>query len=366
MRIGALRVAMTVGVAVALTGAGTAASAAASSRGAGPMSRSYQLGINSVVYYHCETTAQWDQWALNQAQEVKALGANSIAYLFPFYTSSSTSNDFFGEFGCGSSPYQTPPVSFVSDLVTIAHSVGLQVFLRPELDQNNLWQQDPNDWRGNIHPTDVSLWFQNYLTTLTPYLQMAQQDGVEHFAISTELDSLAYNKNWRLVIYDASTIYHGNLVFTDSWNNLGNLVQWGDTTPGLDTYQPATTATIKSTRTQLLDDWNKLLTTTVPVPFLSSATIDEIGIPAQDGAYAQPNTLSFPLTVHPFNQMIQATWFSMACYFMKEHHMGGIYYLGGWLSTHHGNLLTSPSSALTGSIQPASQRAIRRCFTQVV
>lgn len=356
-----VKVGMAVGVVMTTLLAGTLTSGAAPRVVAAHASPKYQYGISTDVYYNCETQSQWEAWGTTEVDDVKALGANSIAYLFPFYTDSATANTFYAKSVCGTN-YETPSPLFMADLVLIAHAHGLRVFLRPELDQTNLVKQNPADWRGNIAPTNVSLWFRNYLTALTPYLKMAQSEHVERFAISTELDSLAYNSNWRLVVLDAKSLYSGNLVFTDSWNNLNNLVQWAGTSAGLDTYLPAPTATIKSTPTQLLGDWNKLLATSDPVKFLSSAVIDEIGIQAQDGAYQSPNALSFPLATHPFNQTIQANWFTMACSFMKEHKMGGIYFSGILLGVDKGALLKQADQYLPGDIQPKAQAAIKKCF----
>ena len=67
-------------------------------------------------------------------------------------------------------------------------------------------------------PTNISLWFQNYLTTLRPYLVMAQNYKVEHFAIQTELDSLANLPNWTSAIALSRAVYHGDLSFDYSWD----------------------------------------------------------------------------------------------------------------------------------------------------
>jgi len=99
------------------------------------------------------------------------------------------------------------------------------------------------------------------------------------------------------------------------------------------------------------------------VPFaVSGATIDEVGIVAQDGAYSQPWMWSLPLGTHPFNQSIQANWFSMACSFFKSHAMKGIYYWGIWYDDGGSAVLKKPNAARAQEIQPASVSVIKACF----
>ena len=144
---------------------------------------------------------EWDQWATNQVDSFRSLGANSIGITFPFYTDSISSNNFYAKSVCGAgATYETPPPSFIAQIVDIAHAAGLTVLLRPYLDQTNLVATDLLDWRGVLRPTDPRLWFSNYLAALAPYLAMAQAHGVEHFAISTELESMAPNRYWSRTI----------------------------------------------------------------------------------------------------------------------------------------------------------------------
>jgi len=125
------------------------------------------------------------------------------------------------------------------------------------------------------------------------------------------------------------------------------------------------TSPVTATVAQLTAQWSHLLNTRAyKVPRLSRATIDEIGIPAQDGAYQYPfKGVLKPMSAHPFNQQIQVHWFSAACAFMKQHRMKGIYFWGPWLTSTNGQMLTAPDASKPSDIQPLAKSAVRRCFS---
>ena len=259
--------------------------------------------------------------------------------------------------------FHTPSPARLAVVVDAAHAAGLKVFLRPYLDQSVLQKQYFANWRGNIKPASPGQWFANYRLAMTPYLRMAQQHKVEHFAISTELQSMAtFTSNWNAAIKFARTIYKGNLVFTFSWLKNKSEVRLTGTTPGMDTYPGIPSLANTATVAQVLAGWNKLLATTDRLAWISSVADDEVGIPAQDNAYKYPNAQVFPISQNPFNQTIRATWFSAACRFAKQHKMKAIYFWGSTLTERGGALLSAPAPDLTGEIQPLSQTAIKSCF----
>ena len=188
-------------------------------------------------------------------------------------------------------------------------------------------------WRGTISPVNATQWFRSYFYALAPYLTLARKLSVEYFAISTELDSMAKKPKkpqWKFLLRDAAHLYHGSLIFTVTWayGNSG-IVRWSGTSPGMDAYEAVhlpPTATVA----QLLAGWNYAVTSMNKVPFaLSSATIDEIAIPAQDGAYWEPWAWALPAS-DAFDQAVQANWYAAACDFFQMHAMRGIYFWGIW------------------------------------
>lgn len=340
----------------------TAVTASASTSRVAPR---YQYGINTYVTYNCQGQSYYDQWATTEIAQYKALGANSIALAFPLYTNSLTSNDVYERLVCGNKNYQSPPPGLLASIVQLAHEAGLQVLLRPLIDQETLYRESSRDWRGILAPANLSLWFRHYDAAVRPYLVMAQANHVEHVALESELNSIADEANWSSAIAASRAIYKGDLVFNYSWDT-PTKKQWKPyTSLGIDTYPVVTDVSPAQTPAQLLGQWDHLLHTNpdYAVPLLSKVTIDEIDIPAQVGAYIEPFVGSLPLATHPFNQSVQLRWFTAACAFMKQHGMRGIYYFGPWMGTNRGAMLTSPSPGRPSDIQPGSRAEIKRCFS---
>lgn len=326
-------------------------------------SASVTYGINTYAPEKCETPKQWTTMATHQVAAFKALGANAMGVVFPIYTLGEHSNAVFAKTRCGTN-FQSPSPAYLSVLVRLARQSGLRVFERPVLDQKVLYTANRNFWHGNIRPANVAAWFANYWTTLRPYLAAAQSSGATSFGISGELTSMARYPEWPTLIKKAHAVFKGQLVFTASWISSGNLERYPGTILGIDAYRPALHTSNASTPAKLLRAWNQQLATN-PVPGISTVAIDEVGIPAITNAYSEPyDGQSSPLLGERFDQQIQANWFTMACNFVKQHHMTGIYFWGPVLQDGDGRLLTQPNAKQTGNLQPATQLAIRACFAR--
>jgi hypothetical protein len=329
---------------------------------AAPPAAHYQFGIDTYVTYNCVGASLMDQRAATVVAEYKALRANAIGIGFPIYTPSITSNLVYARDVCNDQAFQSPSPAILAGIIKIAHAAKLQVLLRPMIDQTNLSREGLGYWRGLLKPTNLHVWFTNYMNTLKPYLRMAQANHVEHVAIATELDSMNDFPNWKTAIAEARRIYGGDVVWNYSWKSSQRKLTRPGTSFAIDAY-PSLLGTTNSTPSwQLAKLWGKLLP--IPqykLPNITHTTIDEIDIPAQDGAYAFPYA-NLPLQQFPFNQTIQARWFTAACSFVKQHHLRGIYYWGPWLSYANGALLTAPDPDRPTDIQPAAQAAVKTCF----
>lgn len=327
--------------------------AEAGSADRGATASSYQLGLNTFITYKCQDTSTYLEWATTQIEQYRSLGANSIGLSFPIYTSSLTSNRVFAALDCAGDAYQTPPVTLLGRIVELAQSHGLQVFLRP------LLTIPSGSWRGKLAPTNVGSWIASYDAALDPYLVLAQDDHVARFALATELDTISTLTSFQKVVRYAKARYRGKVVITYTWNAANGKRLWNETSAGVDTYPHLLHTSPTETSAQLLAQWDALLKTPGwSIPRIDRETINEIGIMAQDGAYANP----LAVTNNSFDQSIQANWFTAACLFMKQHKMQGIYYWGPWMASLEGNLLTSPSPAHPIFFQPAAQAAIKSCF----
>jgi hypothetical protein len=319
-----------------------------------------QYGVNVYVYDNCTLPgSNWKTLAVNEMTGIKSLGANSVAIAFPFYTRSPTSNAVFARDTCDLNPVspvsvQSPPPASLAVLVHEAKIRGLKVFLRPLMDEANLYVI--KQWRGLLAPTDQTAWFTSYKAMLRPYLQMAKSMGVERFAISTELNSLRTSTQWSSFVTWAKTLYAGQLVYSTTWSG-GNTSGISGAAFGVDTYPGISKATPAWTATQLLAAWNALLPAH-PIP--SGSGIHEVGISAVNGAYATPWIYAYPGGV--FNATIQQRWFTAACQFAKSHSMVGIYFWGPNFAYNSGKLMTANDPNFPAQLQPATQTAIKNCF----
>lgn len=322
-----------------------------------------QYGIDTYFTYRCQPLGELKQWARTEVSQFKALGANSIGLSFPLFTVSLTSNDVFAWTSCKGSGFRTPPAWVVGVVVQIAHAAGLKVFLRPLIDEKNLAAR--HTWRGELRPRDVEVWFAKYYETLKPYLEMAQSTEVEYFAIETELDSLADQNQWSQVIALSKNLYSGDLEVSYSWDTYAKKLRWPLTIFGFDAYPRLPRDPVTATPKDLLDGWDWLLwhRHSYDIPDLAAATISEIGIAAQDGAYGWPASGGVPFRGHPFNQQVQVNWFTAACAFMRQQKLQGIYFWGPWLAEDRGSMLTRPDPEQPLNIQPRSKPAIKACFT---
>lgn len=323
-----------------------------------------QDGINVYVTDNCVSPAVWQANATNEMEGIKSLGANSVAIAFPFYTTGLTANSVFAANECpgsadpdpGLDP-QSPTPGQLSVLAQTAQNQGLQVLLRPELNEVDLRPK----WRGVIAPTNLSAWFTSYQNVLTPYLQMAQTDKVARFDISVELSSLGTASQWASTISFAKKLYSGQVVFDGDWvgsDGGTGMVPHAQTSFALDTYPKLPKATPSFSVSQLLWQWNGvLLFDGFPLPG-PDVTIDEVGIPAEDGAYVNPSTFSGGA----FDPKIQANWFAAACDFAKTHELGGIYFWGPQFAYNFGKLITKPDPNASTELQPQTQAVIKACF----
>jgi len=91
--------------------------------------------------------------------------------------------------------------------IALAHQQGLSVFLKPHIDL-------PGNSRNNIRPDDPPAWFSSYTAFITHYAAIAQQSGVEQFAVGTELSSISGDRGaWLGVIDAVRAQYHGPVVY---------------------------------------------------------------------------------------------------------------------------------------------------------
>jgi hypothetical protein len=102
---------------------------------------------------------------------------------------------------------ETASDSGLQRAIALAHQQGLKVFLKPHIDLRG-------DSRNNIRPDDRASWFTSYTAFITHYATIAQQAGVEQFAVGTELSSVSDDRAaWLEVIAAVRSQYDGPVVY---------------------------------------------------------------------------------------------------------------------------------------------------------
>jgi hypothetical protein len=305
-----------------------------------------QLGVQ--IYWHEVTDPQVGARADKLLDYVVGLHANSVGISFPIYTDGATPTKVYTRAGI------TPTPGSLGKLIGYAKERGLRVMVRPIIDEANI-KNGKGAWRGSIKPPSVSTWFASYRTVLTPYLTAAQDAHADVFVIGSELDSLAgKSSSWTALESAAATIFQGKLAYADNWGawSSGRAGVPG-AAPGLDAY-PQLHLPDSASAAQIAAAWKHWLRGHPAA--LSKTVVQEVGIAATPGAYAEPAV--WGTKKQKVQPQIQAHWFAGACEAVKALDMSGIYFwnLDAW---------ADPAKASTynaGSFIGRGDTAIRQCF----
>ena len=315
--------------------------------------RSVQLGIDVLWYFNGESQASLVKSANTVFSYTKSLGANSIAINFPFYMSGLRANAAVAK-------RTTPTPGDLQAAIAIAKRFGLRVTLRPLLDEASF--KTPGSWRGAIQPTNRNAWFASYTAFLRPYLVMAQKDKVSQVDVGAELESLARDPRWNVLVKRARTLFHGELGYDNNFTS--KLFTRG--TPdvssvnlqGIDAYFPVPLGPRASVK-QLTSAWNTWFRHVSPRVKRGTLVATEVGIPALAGAYASPWSWG-STKPQPIDAAIQQNWFSAACQSVKDLHMGGIYFYP--IDFNQPPQSVNPKTAAPNIIIGRGTTAITSCF----
>jgi hypothetical protein len=184
---------------------------------------------------------------------------------------------------------------------------------------------------------------------------MADTERVPTFVVGAELDSLVAEPEWHGLITKVRKVFHGQLAYSADWYPF----ELGAPNPpvdriGVDAYFPVGAGN-NATVGQLVDDWNAWWDALPRSIHPSKIVIDEIGIPAQDGAYEAPFSYGNPDL--PLNFSIQSKWFTAACEVVQRRHIAGMYFWNVAFDYDPEGL----SSPLSFVGRPGAE-AIKRCF----
>jgi hypothetical protein len=216
----------------------------------------------------------------------------------------------------------------VAILTRIALQDHLQVEYRPVIVVNNA----PNSWEGFIDPANPVAWFASYYRAELPYLQTAQQYKISEFVASTEMYDLDTSPLWAHFFIQESGVYHGVISYA-GWDG----TFFSRDSPllpvhylGVDMYYHFKDLPETATAAQVTAAWERVFAF-LPASVLARTAIDETGIAARAGAYADPPALQLPGVL---DEEVQANWYIAACNTVNHYHMRGVFFWKVDLSDH--------------------------------
>lgn len=245
----------------------------------------------SLVEWSAEGYAQ--PASVAALDDLAALGATHVVLVPTGYQSSSSSDDPAAD------PVRTPSRSSVRTVIRAATSRGLSVVLKPHLDL------DDGRWRGGITPRAVDAWFTAYRTFLLPWVDLAEEEGVDAVVVGTELArTIEYEDAWRTTITACRDRYHGSLWYAASWDEAHRVPFWDALdVVGIDFYYPVASRANPG-RLEIVARWQDWL---MRLHLLHEQTgrpvvLTEIGYRSVDGAGMRPYDSSSPGADDPGEQ----------------------------------------------------------------
>lgn len=309
------------------------------------------LGIQ-VFWNSAGNTSQMQADANRIFNYAVGLGANSVAIDFWFYTNGVEPTYVYGKSGT------TPSPATIAMVVENAREHGLRVLVRPLLNEDNIKIVGTN-WRGSIQPPSLNAWFASYYSFLKPYLMAAQQSKATGFNIGTELDSLApYADHWTIFESAVAKLYSGEQIYAVNYGRWQLDPSYDPVPdPAVDAY-PQLGLGDDATVGELTSAWVTWLHNQ-PESVLAKTVLQEIGIAAAAGSYAEPARPAPSGT--PLDVAIQRNWFASACAAAKQTHLAGIYFY----DVNSTDQPTEPAVVANyppGSFIDRSDSTIRTCF----
>jgi hypothetical protein len=207
-----------------------------------------------------------------------------------------------------------------------------------------------------MRPARPPRWFASLLSAETPYLKLAAREKVGEFIVGTELATLEGSPEWKPFFKAASRVYPGQLSYA-TWG--GNFFSPHRALPPVAEYGVTAYPDIRlpdsASVAQLTAAWTSFLRR-APAAVLQRTAIDEIGIPAEAGAYRDP--WAWNNQHGRQDDQVQARWFEAACAAAVAAHMRGIFF---W----NVNLIDDPEHPYASLVKiegrPQSEAAIRNC-----
>jgi hypothetical protein len=272
------------------------------------------------------------------------LKANAVGLVWNFFAASDSSSTV-------QTTASTLSVSNVALLTKIADQDHLLVEYRPVI----LVPSEANTWSGKILPADQHQWFNSYYRAELPYLRLAQSLDVREFVAATEMHYLNSSPLWSPYFARLAKVYHGVISYAtwdyDYFPPATQLMKLRY--QGVDMYWHMTNLPADATASEVMAAF-RVPFNGMPSSVLRRTAIDETGIEARTGAYADPPLLGLPGRL---NQQVQVNWFTADCRAVRLYHLRGVFFWKVDLTDNPAH----PASSLSTFEGRSGARAISNC-----
>jgi hypothetical protein len=214
---------------------------------------------------------------------------------------------------------QTLSPGNVAILTRLAHQDHLLVEYRPLI----MVLHRRNAWEGTIAPTRQAQWFDDYYQAELPYLKVAQRLGINEFVTATEMDRLDKSPLWPSFFARVAHVYHGRVSYA-AWDQdyfAGPAHLLPAAYLGMDMYSKLRLPPSASS-VQVTHAWESYFAQ-MPASVLRRTAIEETGIEARAGAYANPPSLRIQ---GQLDAEVQANWYTAACETVHRYHLRGVFF----------------------------------------
>jgi hypothetical protein len=307
----------------------------------------FQAGVSLLLYGN---DVSYQVESLPLLNHLASDNVNSLSIVIPLFQSSHSANDIHTD------PVQTPSDDELTWIVAQAHRRGFSILLRPVLDEASVGPLP--HWRGDIQPSDPTIWFANYSAILLHYANLAQQDGIEALDIGTELDTMeAYSADWSSLITQISSVYSNSLTYSANWNGprLNAAITRHLTFISVDAYYPVTSVPSPSLA-QIVAGWQgsglKDLKSRAQAAGLP-VVITEIGAIPTDGVFAKPWSWS---PTGAYDPQVQQDYYTATCQALKPA-VTGIYWWEVGLTQP-----LAPNGGFNPLVLPGTEQAMSDCY----
>lgn len=201
----------------------------------------FNMRVKNEVLFTFEQTK-------NPINVLKETGHNAISIVPTHYMENNSSVSISPH------PQKTNIDADVETLIQLAKANGLKVFLKPHVDVLD------GTWRGEINPTNIDEWFNNYTAFIVNYAKIAQRNGVDCLIIGTEFKTLQgteYRDQWLKVISEIEKVYSDFLTYSANWDDYWKVSFWDKLDfIGIDAYFPLSDEE-NPTLDELVQGWGK-------------------------------------------------------------------------------------------------------------